>query len=585
VPDYLREPRSRLWTVAATVLAAALLTGAVLMLMRPPQLLTQLAKMVGIKTQSREEADGPAVSRPGQVSAGASQPTRPGENQADPQGQSAVGRDSQATAPDESGATSKPGASGDEPARGGRPSGDDKEGGGRTLIIPPADRDDSPPSDAPPAPEPSPDGAAGDAAPPEPAADGTDKADTPAIEPGAGPSDVADDLGRYVSDQDVLLRFDRDSSGWQRLRSKAGLRAGDRLVSLPSFKPIVALTTGINLQPAGPSLLELEPADARGIPGIDIEYGRLHMLTVGKAGRQIRVRLGDRQGLITFGDAESTLALEVARLFSPGKDPEAGRAPIAADLYATSGQIQWEEDATPVKITAPERKTLTPLPVFESPVGELPKWITADVFSSLDKRGASDLEKALDAGRSISPILNELAGSKRVEVRSLAIRCAGYVDQFDPLIDTLNDPDQRLGWPGYVESLRMALALSPEVAAKVRVAFEKKRGVEDGRALCRMLWGYTADDLKHGAAKQLVEYLNHESLDFRVLSFSNLKTITGKTLNYSPEHTAQKRRLAVQAWQTRLAKGEIVPLAAAAAKSPAKPSSARGSKPSERPAP
>jgi hypothetical protein len=73
-----------------------------------------------------------------------------------------------------------------------------------------------------------------------------------------------------------------------------------------------------------------------------------------------------------------------------------------------------------------------------------------------------------------------------------------------------------------------------------------------------MLWGYSDSDINGGAAVKLVEFLDHEQLDYRVLSFWNLQSISGKTLAYRPEYTAAKRRGAVQQWKDRLQDGKIL---------------------------
>ena len=61
----------------------------------------------------------------------------------------------------------------------------------------------------------------------------------------------------------------------------------------------------------------------------------------------------------------------------------------------------------------------------------------------------------------------------------------------------------------------------------------------------------------NGEADQLVNFLDHEDLDFRVLSHWNLKKITGLGSTYRPEHTGTKRKKSASRWQKRLEDGEI----------------------------
>ena len=75
-----------------------------------------------------------------------------------------------------------------------------------------------------------------------------------------------------------------------------------------------------------------------------------------------------------------------------------------------------------------------------------------------------------------------------------------------------------------------------------------------------MLWGYAEEELgpQSAAATELVEHLDHERLEFRVLSIENLRRITGATLTYQAKFTANRRRSSVARWQKRLEDGQIV---------------------------
>ena len=87
---------------------------------------------------------------------------------------------------------------------------------------------------------------------------------------------------------------------------------------------------------------------------------------------------------------------------------------------------------------------------------------------------------------------------------------------------------------------------------------EKERG-KDGDDLYRLLWGYNKDQLQSGGAAVLVDYLDNESLDFRVLAIYNLQQITGKTHLYLPDATPTSRAPAVRHRRDDLKDGLIVP--------------------------
>jgi hypothetical protein len=99
----------------------------------------------------------------------------------------------------------------------------------------------------------------------------------------------------------------------------------------------------------------------------------------------------------------------------------------------------------------------------------------------------------------------------------------------------------------------------------VRTMFEKERG-KDGDDLYRLLWGYSKDQLQSGAAPTLVDDLDNDNLDFRVLSFYNLQKLVGKTFDYRPEASAANRAQPVRRWRDQLKEGLIIPKGSAPGK-------------------
>lgn len=612
VPDYLRESRPRFWPVAAVLLIAALLTSGVLALVAPPAW-RETAANVFHRGAEDKPADGqqavPPVAKP-EPSAERPEATEPAariapgdRKEGEPQTEAMPAESAAKPAATDVAVPTPAGAEGTPPAPEKTPASaptvqfprTEASDGDNPLAPLPPDPLGSPrrrPGEEagtrpagpdmplePGAGKPGPAGtlpgvpvtpAAPEGTPPGPAAAGpggvaapAGVAPAPAAAPATAPTEGApaegggEGVGRYLSRQDVLLRFDPASSSWRRLPARANLVSSDHLLSLPMFRPTLTLITGVSVQPVGATSLDLLGLDAQGVPGISVEFGRVVLVTIGRAGNVIRLRLGDRTGTVTFLDAESALALDVQQLLVPGKDPESEPAQQTIELYATSGGFRWEENGQAVEVKAPAGRRLSPLPVEELNGAEQPKWISADNLTPIDQRAASALEHEIKYDRPVALSLMELAENRRVEVRTLAVRCSAYVGQFEPFVAALNDADQRTEWPHHIEALKAAMARGPQVAAQVRQAFEKHRGGE-AEELYRMLWGYSPEDLKDGAAAKLVEYLNHDSLDFRVLSFWNLQNITGLTLFYRPESPPAKRRPQYLKWKERLKDGKIL---------------------------
>jgi len=595
VPEYLREPQSRFWPVAAAVIVAALLTCGGLIVLGPAQWREQVATLVQAPGENPDPttpdaqalADKPAgdaeesdARTTDTAEAAASQQPSPlgtADKVPDDEAPTETTPNIAASAEDAD-APLAPGPDDEPEATNPKKPGLAAVAGDAVADEAAADLVGAPTGKLPvpgkATARPLPPDAAPEANPIEPlAADETDAAGLP---PGDMPEKpnaenprpddpVADrpeeeSFGRYASQRgEVLLKFDPNSGSWKRLAAKSPLAKGDRLLSLPLFRPTITLSNNITLSADGAALLELVGWTDQGVPIVSIEFGRFLMDTVGKAGNQLQLKLDDHQPLVTFVDSGSTLAIDVRRVLPPGKDPSSA-APLSAQVYATEGLIRIREgEAAPVELQAPSQRAILGEAIPELPDGEFPKWVTSESISDAERQATTKLEPQLLPDRPSSLILKELATSRLREVRSLAIRSGCYLGSFDACIAALNEKDEKALWPIYIEELRSAVARNPDTAGQVRSALEKQRAA-DAPALFRMLWGYTTDDLKNGADRDLVDALNHDSPDMRVLSFWNLQNITGPaTLGYDPRDTAAKRKTAVNAWKDKLKKGKIMP--------------------------
>ncbi len=394
----------------------------------------------------------------------------------------------------------------------------------------------------------------------------------PAIEPkvqdkGEKPKSVTapalppEPLGRLMSSDQVLLK-DGSAGSWTRIAANQMLFP-QRLLALPTYRAKVTLTVGVTLEVLGSTQIELLPSSPQELPGIRIIYGRVVMMPLAQAGSKLRVVFGSHSGVITFSNAESIAALEVRRIQTPGMNPETEPSPMLADLYAVAGGIQWTEIASGAEgkkqQLSPQQRIQFNMDAVSEAIAskEMPRWITVEPISALDRRASIAIAAALPTDRLSRLGLLELTTTRpQKEVKWLALRCLSHIGQYRDLVTALNDAARKPDWPDYIDQLREAVARDAESAAGVRVAIEKQYP-QQAEVLYRMLWGYSNKDLAAGEDAKLVKALDDETLAVRVLGFWNLKDLTGVGLFYRPEQTALKRQQPMLRWRQRLDAQEI----------------------------
>ena len=263
---------------------------------------------------------------------------------------------------------------------------------------------------------------------------------------------------------------------------------------------------------------------------------------------------------LALGDINSAVGLEVYPKIAPGSDPEEPPTEFVVNLFALDGSVGWQSDALSGVIESGQHFSFSSNPPSpdESPPSR-PLWLTKTEITDLDRRAIPTVEQTIRPERTVRLSLIELTETNpRFEIKQLAMRCCAHIGYFDPLIKAVNDKDQARRWDNYADELNEAVTRSPQTARRVLETLQRLRGEEEGFELYRLLWGYSDNGLQNnGEADQLVNFLDHEDLDFRVLSHWNLKKITGLGSTYRPEHTGTKRKKSASRWQKRLEDGEI----------------------------
>jgi hypothetical protein len=394
--------------------------------------------------------------------------------------------------------------------------------------------------------------------------------------PPAGPME----LGTYLGGKTVLLRHDDAAGGWFRVQPRSAVASGDRLLALPEFRPKITLASGIHLDISGGTQVSvrtagemqadgLRAADANS-PAAEVIYGRVILINTSMDENQIRVAAGP-----SIGDARlarnATLAIEVERQYVPGNDPQQTPPPVIAKFYVPSGGVVWQDASGAKKIDNTARWTVeggeTTDPVADA---SPPDWIDQEPIGQRSEHlyGAPVVENTMVSDKPADIQLLELfQGNARKEVKSLAAKSSVHVGLFEPFIDALRDSEQKANWPAHIETLRAAMALSSESAANVKRALEEQRGRPAADDLYEMLCGYNADqigrtpdEMRSGALSRLIDWLEQDSLDYRVLAVHNLWETTGKRLMPNPAANLKERTQNVRRWRARLEAGDLQPV-------------------------
>ncbi len=387
------------------------------------------------------------------------------------------------------------------------------------------------------------------------------------------------DMGTFLGGKVVLLRYNDQAGAWFRLASRSQVANGDKLLSLPAFRPEITLTSGVHVDLSGGSQIVVRTADEAEIDGltgvdtttstIEVVYGRVVLINTANEDNQIVLKMGSALAGARLARG-ATLAVEVERAYVPGQDPRVNPSPLVARLYAPEGGVNWQVGESETAIREPARWTIadgvvSPITADSQP----PEWIDQEPAAQRSEQlyGAPVIEDSLNVVQPADIQLLELfMTGRRREVKSLATRSSVHVGLFLPFIEALRDSDQRSNWRTQIELLRSAMALSPESATRVWEALVAQRGEKAAADLYEMLCGYNLDQIGHtpeemqtGALARLIDWLEDDNLDYRVLAVQNLRELTGKNLLSNPAGSLSERAVGVRRWRDRLESGELMP--------------------------
>ncbi|WP_425396598.1 hypothetical protein [Aeoliella sp.] len=380
------------------------------------------------------------------------------------------------------------------------------------------------------------------------------------------PPPEAAPMGTMIVTNQVLLRWDDETAEWYRMPPRASVKAGDQLLSLPTYRPSLSLAPVLRVEMCDGAMATVGYADDGKTIRLELAYGRFLLHNTGMETTEVELMVSGDTRTIELAST-GVLGLDVDRPFVPGADVEASLGEFAATFYAPGGKVTWDTEGTPLLVDKPAQWSWKE-PALVS-ITDNVEWLDGQSLDYLEQNVSSYFNKQLTGDQPARVQTLELyESSRRREDKALAAVCGTHVGQFVPFVQALADTQQQSSWDEHIAELRRAISRSTQAATLVHQTLTQQRGAALADDLFQMLRGYTPEqigttpeDVQSGVTRQLIDWLKHDRLEYRVLAIYNLKQIYGgKTLGYNPVITEPARQdRAVKQWRTRLADNELVP--------------------------
>lgn len=384
--------------------------------------------------------------------------------------------------------------------------------------------------------------------------------DAPLPPPEAAP------IGTMYSPNQVLLRFDEDSADWYRLPQRSSVMAGDQLLSLPTYRPSLSLISVLRVELCDGAEATVGYAEDGQSARVELAYGRFLLQNTGMEPTKVELVVSGESRTVELAST-GVLGLDVDRPFVVGADVESSLGQFVATFYAPGGRVIWDVEGVAQPIDQPAQwswEDPTPKSITDNV-----EWLDGQSLDYLEQNVSKYFEKQMTSDQPARVQTLELyESSRRREDKALAAVCGTHVGQFVPFVQALADTQQQSNWDEHIAEMRRAMSRSTQAAKLVHQTITEQRGAALADDLFEMLRGYTPEqigttpeEVQAGKTRQLIDWLKHDRLEYRVLAIYNLRQIYGgKTLGYNPvvtKPTSQDH--AVRQWRTRLADNELEP--------------------------
>ena len=372
--------------------------------------------------------------------------------------------------------------------------------------------------------------------------------------------EVPAEVGRFLSEEQVLLYWDDQTATWMRLPPRTAFGVGHRLRMLENYRTQLLLSpSNIQFTSRGDSeIVFAEPLDAQ-TPTLEVPYGRFLLNSTSQGGSRFALQTNGRTVVVEFSEPNTEVVCQVRPVLLPGADPRREPAHRIVQIWVTLGSAKVMENDREEQIDMGRQYAFADdIEARIVAFNRVPEWFTNRI-DPVDRDAALELEPLLPLNRDVVLSLSEAADNRRTDVRFWSMRNLVSLGELRTAASLFSVADRKHqhAWPKLFDEFRAVIARDSESAAAVQKVFSDLYGAE-GAKLYRMLVGFDNDQLRAGAADQLVEDLTHPRVEFRIFAIQNLKRITGKTLTYSPVLGEKFRATKVARWKNELKQGKVL---------------------------
>lgn len=380
---------------------------------------------------------------------------------------------------------------------------------------------------------------------------------------------------QYQSQSGILLYKDAMHDDWMVMPRRSVVYPEDLIASPAPFDSELIVNQGtcrVTLV-AGTRVRSLGTNRA-GRFGFEVQQGRmvLEAHPGGPADEPETIALGlavdEHLWRIELLTPNTVCGIEVVRRKPDHPDQKFEEAAFAGRVYVLEGTARLADGKEGIHVISagnwrsllPEaEKFVTGLsPVAEPLSGGLPTWIDRTHQASIvDQRNAGAFEKEFVADQSVRLSIPASVMSPRPSISELAVKCLALTRNESALVQALAQADHEEARLAAFHGLRAWLPQHAENSEKLRAELEGHFQPETITIIERLLWGFSADDLKKTEpqptpSSQLLTWMAHEHPSVREMAFHYVSDLTGLRYSYRPLNPAGQRGTSMDRWRAHL---------------------------------